>query len=43
MSKELQVVVDQYQNTSAEGVYALGDVTGVAELTPGTLFSLSLY
>jgi glutathione reductase (NADPH) len=31
------VVVDQYQNTSAEGIYALGDVTGVAELTPGTL------
>ncbi|GFF23688.1 glutathione reductase [Aspergillus udagawae] len=28
------VIVDQYQNTSAEGVYALGDVTGVAELTP---------
>ncbi|KAJ5096624.1 Glutathione reductase [Penicillium angulare] len=28
------VVVDEYQNTSAEGVYALGDVTGQAELTP---------
>lgn len=31
------VVVDEYQNTSAEGVYALGDVTGQAELTPGEL------
>lgn len=29
------VVVDEYQNTSVEGVYALGDVTGQAELTPG--------
>ncbi|KAJ5819252.1 hypothetical protein N7474_004843 [Penicillium riverlandense] len=28
------VVVDEYQNTSVEGVYALGDVTGQAELTP---------
>lgn len=29
------VKVDEYQNTSASGVYALGDVTGQAELTPG--------
>lgn len=29
------IVVDEYQNTSVEGVYALGDVTGQAELTPG--------
>lgn len=29
------IVVDEYQNTSAEGIYALGDVTGQAELTPG--------
>lgn len=29
------IVVDEYQNTSAAGVYALGDVTGEAELTPG--------
>ncbi|PYI03091.1 glutathione reductase [Aspergillus sclerotiicarbonarius CBS 121057] len=26
--------VDDYQNTSSDGVYALGDVTGRAELTP---------
>jgi glutathione reductase (NADPH) len=37
------VVVDKYQNTSAEGIYALGDVTGQLELTPGVnIFSLSL-
>lgn len=29
------VVVDKYQNTSVKGVYALGDVTGQLELTPG--------
>lgn len=28
------IVVDEYQNTSVEGIYALGDVTGQAELTP---------
>jgi glutathione reductase (NADPH) len=28
------VRVDRYQNTTAEGVYAIGDVTGGAELTP---------
>ncbi|KAJ5983304.1 hypothetical protein N7481_005403 [Penicillium waksmanii] len=28
------IVVDEYQNTSVEGVYAIGDVTGQAELTP---------
>jgi glutathione reductase (NADPH) len=26
--------VDEYQNTSAEGVFALGDVCGNIELTP---------
>lgn len=31
------VAVDGFQNTSAEGVYALGDVTGQLELTPGML------
>ncbi|KAJ5491287.1 Glutathione reductase [Penicillium diatomitis] len=28
------VIVDEYQNTSVQGVYAIGDVTGQAELTP---------
>ena len=28
------ITVDEYQNTSADGVYALGDVCGVDELTP---------
>lgn len=30
------IVVDEFQNTSTAGVYALGDVTGQKELTPGT-------
>ena len=36
------ITVDEFQNTSAEGVYALGDVTGQMELTPGT-FSAHLH
>jgi len=28
------IVVDEYQNSSIPGIYALGDVTGQAELTP---------
>jgi glutathione reductase (NADPH) len=28
------IVVDEFQNTSVPGVYAIGDVTGQAELTP---------
>lgn len=36
------VKVDGFQNTSVEGVYALGDVTGQLELTPGMFFSLIL-
>eukprot|EP01134_Creolimax_fragrantissima_P000852 CFRG0852T1 len=32
--KKGHIVVDEYQNTSADGVYALGDVTGKWELTP---------
>jgi glutathione reductase (NADPH) len=28
------VEVDEFQNTSAAGIYAIGDVTGRAELTP---------
>jgi glutathione reductase (NADPH) len=33
-SSEGHVVVDRYQSTSASGIYAVGDVTGQAELTP---------
>ena len=33
-SPEGHIVVDKYQNTSVDGIYALGDVTGQAELTP---------
>lgn len=35
--KKGHIDVDEYQNTSAEGTYALGDVTGQMELTPGEL------
>jgi glutathione reductase (NADPH) len=28
------IVVDEYQNTSVKGIYALGDVCGQVELTP---------
>ena len=28
------IIVDKYQNTSIDGIYAIGDVTGQAELTP---------
>ncbi|CAM1503965.1 Fc.00g015560.m01.CDS01 [Cosmosporella sp. VM-42] len=34
LNKKGQVVVDEYQNSSVENIYALGDVTGEAELTP---------
>lgn len=37
------IEVDAYQNTSVDGIYALGDVTGQAELTPGKLSYLSTY
>lgn len=33
------IVVDEFQNTSVDGIYALGDVTGQAELTPGNFSS----
>lgn len=38
------IEVDVFQNTSVDGIYALGDVTGQAELTPGknTLYHSSL-
>ncbi|KAL3481953.1 hypothetical protein BJX99DRAFT_243316 [Aspergillus californicus] len=34
LNKTGHVVVDEYQNSNIEGVYAIGDVTGQAELTP---------
>lgn len=34
--------MDEYQNTTASGIYALGDVAGKALLTPGQL-SLPVY
>lgn len=33
------VLVDEFQNTSVEGIYALGDVTGQADLTPVAIAS----
>jgi glutathione reductase (NADPH) len=33
-TSEGHIVVDRYQNTSTPGIYAVGDVTGQAELTP---------
>ncbi len=33
-SSEGHITVDRYQNTSTPGIYAVGDVTGQAELTP---------
>lgn len=38
LSKAGYVTVDEYQNTSVDGIYALGDVTGHAELTPGMFY-----
>jgi glutathione reductase (NADPH) len=34
-NKREQVVVDDYQNSSVEGIYAIGDATGQVDLTPG--------
>ena len=31
------IVVDEYQNSSVKGIYAIGDVTGQVELTPGPI------
>jgi glutathione reductase (NADPH) len=42
LSHRGHVVVDEYHNTSVEGIYALGDVTGQAELTPGEIPSYCL-
>jgi glutathione reductase (NADPH) len=33
------IKVDEYQNTTAPGIYALGDVCGRFLLTPGTTFN----
>jgi len=35
VDKKGNVVADEFQNTSVEGIYALGDVCGHHELTPG--------
>jgi len=35
--KNNHIKVDEYQNTGVEGLYALGDICGKAELTPGLL------
>lgn len=34
LSGKGHIIVDEFQNTSVPGIYALGDVTGQAELTP---------
>lgn len=34
LSESGHIVVDEYQNTSVDNIYALGDVTGEVELTP---------
>jgi glutathione reductase (NADPH) len=41
LSKKGHIEVDEFQNTNVNGIYALGDVTGKAELTPGTLCKIS--
>lgn len=35
MDKAGHIIVDEYQNTNAKNIYALGDVCGKALLTPG--------
>jgi glutathione reductase (NADPH) len=34
------IEVDEFQNTSVPGIYALGDVSGQVELTPGKSYSI---
>ena len=34
LSEKGHIAVDEYQNTNVKGIYAIGDVTGQAELTP---------
>jgi glutathione reductase (NADPH) len=33
-SEDGYIIVDDYQNTNHSGIYALGDVCGLVELTP---------
>lgn len=35
MDKAGHIIVDEYQNTNAKNIFALGDVCGKALLTPG--------
>lgn len=35
VDKEGHIIVDEFQNTSRKGIYAVGDVCGKALLTPG--------
>ena len=35
MDSKGHIIVDEYQNTTADKIYALGDVCGKALLTPG--------
>lgn len=42
LNEKGHVAADEWQNTNVEGIYALGDVTGKAELTPG-MFSVELW
>ncbi|CAG8529622.1 3105_t:CDS:2, partial [Racocetra fulgida] len=37
------IISDEYQNTTTEEIYALGDVCGVAQLTPGRRLSDRLF
>jgi len=37
IDKSGYICVDEFQNTSVDGIYAVGDVTGQAELTPAAI------
>jgi glutathione reductase (NADPH) len=44
LTEKGHIAVDEYQNTSTPGIYALGDACGRAELTPGILdFYIYIY
>jgi glutathione reductase (NADPH) len=38
VNKKGYVIADEYQETAIPGVYALGDVCGIEQLTPGTFY-----